>query len=110
MKKKYDEGGSVLVDSEDRPVRFDYESDEEYEKRARPTMTALQMEDVSSSRAAPSKTRDFLSRLFNKPFKEYEKFDRRKSSERKAKGGKVGSASKRADGIAMRGKTRGKMV
>jgi hypothetical protein len=26
------------------------------------------------------------------------------------KGGKVGSASKRADGIAMRGKTRGKMV
>jgi len=25
------------------------------------------------------------------------------------KGGKVGSASKRADGIAMRGKTRGKM-
>jgi len=27
-----------------------------------------------------------------------------------AKGGKVGSASKRADGIAMRGKTRGKMV
>jgi hypothetical protein len=27
-----------------------------------------------------------------------------------AKGGKVGSASKRADGCAMRGKTRGKMV
>ena len=27
-----------------------------------------------------------------------------------AKGGKVGSASKRADGIAQRGKTRGKMV
>jgi len=26
------------------------------------------------------------------------------------KGGKVGSASKRADGIAQRGKTRGKMV
>ena len=26
------------------------------------------------------------------------------------KGGKVGSASKRADGIAMRGKTRGKMM
>ena len=31
-------------------------------------------------------------------------------TENKAKGGKVGSASKRADGIAARGKTRGKMV
>ena len=30
--------------------------------------------------------------------------------EGKKKGGKVGSASKRADGIAVRGKTRGKMV
>lgn len=30
--------------------------------------------------------------------------------EKKAKGGMVGSASKRADGCAMRGKTRGKMV
>lgn len=29
---------------------------------------------------------------------------------KKAKGGSVGSASKRADGCAMRGKTRGKMV
>ena len=28
---------------------------------------------------------------------------------KKAKGGSVGSASKRADGIAMRGKTRGKI-
>ena len=30
--------------------------------------------------------------------------------EKYAKGGKVGSASKRADGCAIRGKTRGKMV
>ena len=30
--------------------------------------------------------------------------------EKKAKGGSVGSASKRADGCAMRGKTRGTMV
>lgn len=29
---------------------------------------------------------------------------------KKAKGGSIGSASKRADGIAQRGKTRGKMV
>ena len=32
------------------------------------------------------------------------------SPERYAKGGSVGSASKRADGCAQRGKTRGKMV
>jgi hypothetical protein len=31
------------------------------------------------------------------------------STEKKASGGSVGSASKRADGIAQRGKTRGKM-
>ena len=31
-------------------------------------------------------------------------------TENKAKGGKVGSASKRADGCCQRGKTRGKMV
>jgi hypothetical protein len=30
--------------------------------------------------------------------------------EKKAKGGMVGSASKRADGIAQRGKTKGRMV
>jgi hypothetical protein len=33
-----------------------------------------------------------------------------KSRTTMAKGGKVGSASKRADGIASKGKTRGKMV
>ena len=32
------------------------------------------------------------------------------SAERYAKGGSVGSASKRADGIAERGKTRGMMI
>ena len=38
-------------------------------------------------------------------------FDKRvKAGELYAKGGKVSSASKRADGIAQRGKTRGKMV
>jgi uncharacterized coiled-coil protein SlyX len=31
-------------------------------------------------------------------------------TEKKARGGMVGSASKRADGCAIRGKTRGKMV
>jgi len=130
------------VDSEGRPVRFGYESDEEYEKRARPIMTDLQMKDVSSFRATPSKTRGFLSRLLNKPFKEYEEFDEREKELTRLKnkanakteeappivrsirgfakgdkmkstykqGGKVSSASKRADGAAQRGKTRGKYI
>lgn len=34
----------------------------------------------------------------------------KKEPVKKAKGGKVGSASKRGDGIAQRGKTRGRMV
>jgi len=36
--------------------------------------------------------------------------DLRKKVMKKAKGGKVSSASKRADGCAIRGKTRGRMV
>ena len=136
-RKRYDEGGSVMVDSEGVPVKFGYESDEEYEKRAGPIMTDLQMKDVSPSRAKPSKTRGFLNRLFIKPFKEYDEFDEKEEREKEltrlknkakdkteeasrpivrpvrlgrlAKGGSVGSASKRADGIAQRGKTRGKM-
>lgn len=32
------------------------------------------------------------------------------ATERKAKGGSVGSASKRADGCAQRGKTKGRMI
>jgi hypothetical protein len=35
---------------------------------------------------------------------------KKSAPEKKRAGGTVGSASKRADGIAMRGKTRGKMV
>jgi hypothetical protein len=41
--------------------------------------------------------------------KQYEEQDKQEGREMK-KGGSVSSASKRADGIAMRGKTRGKMV
>ena len=160
--KKYDNGGSVLTDSEGRPVRFGYESDEEYEKRARPTMTALQMEDVSPSSPSPAERinkLNFFRKLFGKPFSEkyreigdlasarsYDEENRAKAEEARAeakaekaraeaekkrdaearpftrpvrnlmpargfaKGGKVGSASKRADGIAMRGKTRGRYI
>jgi len=41
--------------------------------------------------------------------KQYEYQDKQEGREMK-KGGKVSSASKRADGIAVRGKTRGKMI
>jgi hypothetical protein len=39
-----------------------------------------------------------------------EEIAKKSTPEKKRAGGTVGSASKRADGIAMRGKTRGKMV
>jgi hypothetical protein len=42
--------------------------------------------------------------------KEEKKEPPKSEPEKKAKGGMVGSASKRADGCAQRGKTRGKMV
>ena len=39
-----------------------------------------------------------------------EEIAKKPTPEKKAKGGMIGSASKRADGIATRGKTRGRMV
>jgi hypothetical protein len=42
--------------------------------------------------------------------KEYENKTKEELAVKKAKGGMVGSASKRADGCAQRGKTRGRMV
>jgi len=39
-----------------------------------------------------------------------EEIAKKSTPEKKAKGGSVGSASKRADGIAIRGKTRGRVV
>ena len=165
--KKYDNGGSVLVDSEGRPVRFGYESDEEYEKRAGPNA-----QSPRSLNASQINTRSFFRRLFGKPSSEkYREIDalakaksfdqlerepitdiigvhpaayakmRRAQMEKEvrdettrldkrakakaedeaptarsvrlgylAKGGKVSSASKRADGAAQRGKTRGKYI
>ena len=162
--KKYDNGGSVLVDSEGRPVRFGYESDEEYEKRAGPDA-----QSPRSLNASQINTRSFFRKLFGKPFSEkYREIDalakaksfdqlerepitdiigvhpaayakmRRAQMEKEvrdkakaeakakaedeaptarsvrlgylAKGGKVSSASKRADGAAQRGKTRGRYI
>ena len=45
------------------------------------------------------------NKIINKPNKEVKKFD-----ENYKKGGSVSSASKRADGIAIKGKTKGRMV
>jgi hypothetical protein len=42
--------------------------------------------------------------------KEDKKEEKKEEPEKKRSGGVVGSASKRADGIAIKGKTRGKMV
>lgn len=44
------------------------------------------------------------------PPKEEKKEEVKPEPEKKRSGGTVGSASKRADGIAQRGKTRGRMV
>ena len=44
------------------------------------------------------------------PPKEDKKEEKKEEPEKKRSGGEVGSASKRADGIAQRGKTKGRMV
>ena len=50
-----------------------------------------------------------LKRLRNSVFGKDAKTAASKDTEKKAKGGSVGSASRRADGCAIRGKTRGRM-
>ena len=60
--------------------------------------------------SAASKERDREQRAQKKMESERERLLRRGAKEGYAKGGMVGSASKRADGCAQRGKTRGKMV
>lgn len=57
-----------------------------------------------------SKERDREQRAQKNMESERERLLRRGAKEGYAKGGMVGSASKRADGCAQRGKTRGKMV
>ena len=51
-------------------------------------------------------------RQLKKEYEAYEKYDKNRLKDQGSfkKGGKVSSASARADGIAQRGKTRGKMV
>lgn len=53
---------------------------------------------------------EMLDRMGLRQDKEYENKTKEQLEVKKAKGGKVSSASKRADGCAVRGKTRGKMV
>jgi hypothetical protein len=54
---------------------------------------------------AAQKAEDNRAKIINKPSSEVQKFD-----ENYKKGGKVSSASKRADGIATKGKTRGRYL
>ena len=70
----------------------------------------------------PIKALSILSTLIPKPVKqpspfakeedkkEDKKEEKKEEPEKKRSGGVVGSASKRADGIAQRGKTKGRMV
>lgn len=53
---------------------------------------------------------ELLDRLGIRQEKEYENKTKEQLQVKKAKGGKIKSASARADGCAVRGKTRGKMV
>jgi hypothetical protein len=53
---------------------------------------------------------ELLDRLGIRQEKEYENKTKEELAVKKAKGGKIKSASARADGCAVRGKTRGKMV
>jgi hypothetical protein len=55
------------------------------------------------------KSKEYQKEKDKKNQKQYEEQDKQEGREMK-KGGVVGSASKRADGCAQRGKTRGKMV
>ena len=56
------------------------------------------------------KVSELLDRLGMKQEKEYEGKTKEELAIKKAKGGKVSSASKRADGCAIRGKTKGRIV
>jgi len=65
------------------------------------------------SRMGPPRGADpTRSEIYRKAILELEDYDKRKAERKKgyAKGGKVSSASSRADGCCKRGKTRGKMV
>ena len=68
--------------------------------------------ELLNQRNAETPTSEMLdimkTRKNERAYEDYEK--RKRAGEGMKKGGKVSSASKRADGIAQRGKTRGKVV
>jgi len=66
--------------------------------------TVLQILDIGArALASPKKPKE-------EPPKEEKKEEPKSEPEKKRSGGTVGSASKRADGCATKGKTRGRMV
>ena len=61
-------------------------------------------------KAGAVKLSEMLDRVGMKQEQEYEGKSKEELAIKKRSGGMIGSASKRADGCAQRGKTRGKMV
>jgi hypothetical protein len=70
---------------------------------AQPVMSAINGVTGSNMSGNPTGQEELLKMLQQKTAMD-------KAQKGMKKGGKVGSASKRADGIAMRGKTRGRLV
>ena len=137
MKKRYNDGG--LPDYEREPDEQDRKQQEgameEYKSRkaqeeimSKPLAKASFKEAFAEARAAGDKTFEWNGKKYSTEMAKPEKSFKEKATkagftsaetkggaalmtrkDRMAKGGMV-SASKRADGCAMRGKTRGKMV
>ena len=78
------------------------------EKSSRTKLLESMPPNAMQSMAA--KISPYLDKLGITQEKEYKGKTKEEMAVKKAKGGTVSSASKRADGCAMRGKTRGKMV
>ena len=94
--RKYNQGGSTDIPAEAKDI---------IEQRNEEKALSKYQEEQKKANQAP---RQAIKDMYNSLRDSIGLGD--KKVEKKAKGGKVGSASKRGDGIAQRGKTRGKMV
>ena len=97
-KRKYGDGGSTT-----QPVDQDIQNQlmDREEEKARKAFEA--------DRTAENKAPKEAVKSIYKSIRGALGLDKKEPT-KKAKGGKVGSASKRADGIASKGKTRGRMI
>jgi hypothetical protein len=131
MKKRYNDGG--LPDYEREPDEQDRKMQEnavaEYTDRkekeaimAKPLAKASFKEAFADARAAGDKTFEYMGKKYSTEMAKPKAPAKRKSLPGKAaegkmsdvvgakKGGMISSASKRGDGCAIKGKTRGRMV